>query len=174
MPNLVLKAIEFASRKHDGQVRKGSGSPYVTHPLAVSYLVSSFKRSKHLDEILASCLLHDTLEDTETNFVELATEFTPLVATLVLELTSDPEEIKQVGKLEYLKTKLVGISSYALVIKLADRLHNISDNPTQKTVEDTLEILSHLRSHRKLSNTHGAIIQEIERKLFHIRNQYKY
>jgi (p)ppGpp synthase/HD superfamily hydrolase len=163
--NLVLKAIQFASEKHQGQVRKVSGDPYVSHPMAVSYIVSSFKKSKHLDEILAACWLHDTLEDTETNFVELATKFTPLVASLVLELTSDDEEIKRIGKCEYFKTKLVGMSSYALVIKLADRLHNISDSPTTKMLVDTEHIITHLIKKRKLTKTHKAIVEEIAKIL---------
>lgn len=165
MKNLVLKAIQFASEKHKDQVRKFDGSPYVGHPLAVSYIVSSFKRSKHMDEILAACWLHDTLEDTETNFIELASVFTPLVASLVLELTSDNEQIKLIGKLEYLKKKMVGISSYALVIKLADRLHNISDHPTQKTIDDTKIIMDFLEKNRKLTKTHKEIIKEIRIKL---------
>jgi (p)ppGpp synthase/HD superfamily hydrolase len=163
--NLVLKAIEFASKKHKGQVRKVSNSPYVTHPLAVSYLVSSFKKSKHLDEILAACLLHDTLEDTETTFIELAKEFTPLVASLVHELTSDSIAIKELGKARYLANKMYGMSSYALVIKLADRLHNISDNPSQKMIDDTNYILTTIEQRRKLSKTHKAIIKEIRNKL---------
>ena len=165
MKNLVLKAIEFASAKHAGQIRKGDKSPYVTHPLAVSYLVAAYKKSKHLDEILAACWLHDTLEDTNTTFIELAEVFTPLVATLVYELTSDEDEIDRVGKKEYLKSKMVGISSYALVIKLADRLHNVSDSPTAKTIEDTADILKYLKAWRKLSKTHKEIIKEIEKYL---------
>jgi len=160
--NLILKAIQFAIKKHKGQLRRNN-SEYVSHPIAVSYLLSSFKSSKNLEELICACLLHDTLEDTETNFIELASEFTPLVASLVLELTSDQNQIKKIGKLEYLKTKLLGISSYALVIKLADRLHNISDNPTQKTIEDTRELIDHLVINRKLSKTHQIIIEEIRK-----------
>jgi len=165
MKNLVLKAIQFASEKHEGQFRKFDNSPYVGHPLAVSYIVASFKKSKHLNEILAACLLHDTLEDTDTNFVELATEFSPLVASLVLELTSDNDAITIMGKCDYLKTKMVGISSYALIIKLADRLHNVSDHPTQKTIDDTKSILDHLEKKRKLTKTHKELIKEIRNKL---------
>lgn len=163
--NLVLKAIEFANKKHKGQTRKFSGVPYISHPLAVSYIVSSFKKSKHLDEILAACWLHDTLEDTNATFIEIAKEFTPLVASLVFELTSDEAEIKKTSKCKYLSVKMVGMSSYALVIKLADRLHNISDNPSQKMIDDTKVILGQLEKRRKLSKTHKNIIKEIKNKL---------
>ena len=83
MDNLIFKAIQFATKKHKGQFRKVSNSEYISHPVAVSYLVASFKKSKNLDELICACLLHDTLEDTDTDFVELAKEFTPLIASLV-------------------------------------------------------------------------------------------
>lgn len=158
----MLKAIQFAIVKHNGQFRKVSGEPYVTHPIAVAELVLKYKRSKHINALVEAAILHDCLEDTDATFVELATEFSPLVASLVLELTSDTNMIKQMGKLEYLKKRLVGMSSYALVDKLCDRLHNISDNPTQKMKDDTRELLVFLKDNRRLSDTHLAIIQDIE------------
>lgn len=157
----ILKALEFCKRKHAGQTRKGSGHAYATHPISVSYIVAAYKRSKHLDEILIASLLHDTLEDTETTFVEIATKFSPLVASLVLELSNDEVEIAKLGKLEYQKKKLVGMSSYALVIKLGDRLHNVSDHPTAKMILETIELMNYLQKNRKLSKTHKAIIQDI-------------
>ena len=159
--NLVLKAIQFADKKHEGQTRKGSGDKYITHPVAVSYLVASYKKSKHLDELLAAAVLHDTIEDTDTTFVEIAIQFTPLIAGLVQELTNDEESLKLLGKLEYQKRKLCGISSYGLVIKLADRLHNVSDQPSSKMVTDTIELMKHLIAERQLSKTHSKMITEI-------------
>lgn len=161
MPTMLLKALNFSKRKHHGQIRKGSGAAYVTHPVAVSYLVAAYKRSKHLDELLVAALLHDTLEDTNTTFVELASNFTALVASLVLELSNDPVQIKKVGKLEYQKKKIVGMSSYGLIIKLADRLHNVSDHPTAKMIADTIVLLDYLKKNRKLSNTHKALVEDI-------------
>lgn len=161
MSDLIYKAIKFAEAKHTGQKRKGSGADYITHPMAVSYLVASFKRSKHLDEIICAAILHDTLEDTDTTFVELALQFTPLVASLVQELTTDKEECKNQGKVEYFKKKMVGISNYGLVLKLCDRLHNCSDHPTAKTVQDTEEILAHLETHRTLSGTQQRLVEAI-------------
>lgn len=160
--NLVLKATRFADQKHSGQKRKATGVDYITHPIAVSYIVAAFKRSRHIEEILAACLLHDVLEDTDTTFEELAREFTPLVATLVFELTNDTAQILELGKLEYQKRKMLGISSYALVIKLADRLHNMRDNPSQQMVQDTSALMWFLRRNRRLSKTQEALIEEIE------------
>jgi (p)ppGpp synthase/HD superfamily hydrolase len=158
---MVLDALLFATEQHDGQVRRGTDLPYITHPIAVSYIVAQFKRSRHLPELVIAAILHDVLEDTETSFADLAARFTPLVASLVHELTSDAAEIARVGKLEYLKSKMVGMSSYALVIKLADRLHNISDRPTPKMVGDTLEILAHIQKARRLTVTQQHLVERI-------------
>ncbi|MCR1345258.1 HD domain-containing protein [Acidithiobacillus ferrooxidans] len=160
-PDMTLNALLFAMERHKGQTRRGTDLPYITHPIAVSYLVAQFKRSKHLQELVAAAILHDVLEDTPTTFAELAEQFTPLVASLVLELTSDQAEIDRIGKREYLKAKMAGMSSYGLTIKLADRLHNISDRPTAKMVRDTLEILAHLQSHRRLTDPQKTLMERI-------------
>ena len=62
---MVLDALLFATEQHDGQVRRGTDLPYITHPIAVSYLVAQFKRSRHLPELVAAAILHDVLEDPE-------------------------------------------------------------------------------------------------------------
>ena len=62
--------------------------------------------------------MHDTLEDTPCSYIEIETEFGPLVASVVMELTSDEEAIKKIGKNEYLKEKMLNMSKYALTLKL--------------------------------------------------------
>lgn len=162
---LVIKALQFAAQKHKGQERKSSGLPYVTHPVITAYLLAKYKKSKRIDELIAAAILHDTLEDTDTNFIELASEFTPLIASLVLELTSDKEQIKLVGKNEYLKKKMIGMSSYALLLKLVDRLSNIMDNPKDSYKTDTINMMRFLEENARLSNTHKAIIADIKSHL---------
>lgn len=162
---LIRKAIKFAAEKHKGQERKISELPYVVHPLEVAFIISKYKNSKRLDELMVAAILHDTLEDTETNFIEISTEFTPLVASLVLELTSDTDEMKKIGKNEYLKKKLVGLSNYALLLKLADRLANISDNPKIAYALDTIELIKHIELNRILTKSQALIIAEIKNEL---------
>jgi (p)ppGpp synthase/HD superfamily hydrolase len=157
------KAKLFATQKHSGQYRKVSGEPYVNHVLHVGELVSTFKISKKLPQLVEAGILHDTLEDTDTTFVELASEFSPLVASLVLELTSDPKLVQQLSKKEYLKRKMLGMSSYGLFIKLCDRLSNVMDHPTDKAIISTREIIEFLRENRKLSQSHLSVIHEIEK-----------
>lgn len=160
---MLLDAIRFANEKHAGQVRRGSGEPYVSHTIAVSYLVAAYKgRSSRLEELLVAAVLHDCLEDTDATFEELAIRFSPLVASLVLELSNDEAKMAKLGKLEYQIKKLLGMSSYALVIKLADRLHNISDHPTQRMVCDTLVLMDRLRKDRRLSRTQLEMVAAIE------------
>jgi len=162
---LLIKAVQFASEKHKGQTRKVSGLPYVIHPITVAFLLADNKESKRLEELMVACLLHDTLEDTDTTFEELASEFTPLVASLVHELTSDDDEIERIGKNEYLTKKMTGMSSYALVIKLADRLSNIMDSPTESYREDTADMLNTLETKRNLSGSQVKIVGEIRKLL---------
>lgn len=161
MANYTLKAIAFATKKHEGQTRKVSGMPYILHPLSVATLVSTYKTSKNLDQMIAATILHDTLEDTDTTFKELARNFTPLTCSLVLELTDSKDDLKLIGKVEYQKKKWCAISSYALTIKLCDRLHNLSDHPTEQSLIDTKEILEHVKRNRKLTGTQKNLIKEI-------------
>jgi (p)ppGpp synthase/HD superfamily hydrolase len=168
MSAMILKAIEFATSKHEGQFRRGSGEPYIVHPIMVSYILAQYKQSKNIEELIVASLLHDTLEDTDTTFDEISKEFSPIVASLVLELTSDENLIKQIGKNEYLKIKLCGISNYALIIKLADRLGNISDKPSDKMVDNTINLIYHISKNRKLTASQIAISNEILNKCFSI------
>lgn len=161
--NLIQKAIQFGADKHRGQERRGSKLPYIIHPISVAFYVIQYNQldpSEHLEELVSAAILHDTLEDTETNFDEIDVEFTPLVASLVLELTSDQEEVKRVGKNEYLIKKMLNMSYWALILKLCDRLSNVSDQPTEKYLQDTRKMMERMNS-RNLSKTHICIINDI-------------
>ena len=138
---MLEKALVFARVKHGGQVRRVTNVPYVTHPIRVSHLVSRYKVSKHQEDLQAAALLHDTLEDTNTTVEEIAREFGGMVVSLVVELTSDQQQVASMGKTSYLRKKLLGMSSYALVIKLCDRLDNVTDSPRPLYFRETLEIL---------------------------------
>jgi guanosine-3',5'-bis(diphosphate) 3'-pyrophosphohydrolase len=161
---LVLKAIQFASEKHKGQVRRGSGLPYVTHPIIVMELVQKYKgTSKHIDELKCAALLHDTLEDTDCTYQEIEREFGPLTASLVMELTSDDVMVKKLGKNEYLKLKMSRMSQYAFTLKLLDRLSNILDQPGESYAKKTIKLISFLREERKeLTERQIGIMNDIQ------------
>ena len=85
----LLKAIEFASRKHSTQRRKDKdASPYINHPIMVSHLLADIGGVTDLVTLMAA-VLHDTIEDTETTAEELEAQFGRTVRKVVEEMTDD-------------------------------------------------------------------------------------
>ena len=168
----VKQALNYATQAHSKQTRSG-GEPYIGHPVRVANTIKQYKQSHNIDAIIAAAYLHDTIEDTDTTHEALHDLFGGLVASLVLELTSDLEQIKKVGKKEYLAKKMAyDMSSYGLVIKLADRLDNVQDIATAKTPEwrakykaETEHILDYIEKNRVLSGTHKKLVDLIRNKL---------
>lgn len=158
----ITEAIHYASYLHRKQFRKGDGCPYISHPLIVAEFVRTYKESKNLEELVIAAILHDVLEDTKGKKKDIRKRFGPLVLSLVKELTSNKKLIKKMGKNPYLIMKMKEMSSYALVIKLCDRLSNVIDNPSPSYLEDTAVMMRELEKGREiLSNTHRAIMLEI-------------
>lgn len=160
---LTKKAIPFAIKAHEGQTRKSSNLPYVIHPIEVFSIVKKYKESRVIDELLASAILHDTIEDCDISPENIKNEFGELVCSIVMELTNDKEQIREKSKQVYLDEKLKNMSSWALVIKLADILANSSDQPTLKSVKRMKSHIVKLKNERDLSETHLSIVKEIER-----------
>ncbi len=159
---LIRKALAFAEKKHRGQTRKLSGSPYIHHPIIVSYLAAYYKKSKNIHLLIVAAILHDVIEDTDATPEEIVKHFGQMVSSLVFELTDNKEEIARVGKVQYQKKKWTGISKYALLLKLCDRLANVSDLPADKYKTDTLEVLEYLQKNRKLTSSQKEIVQAIK------------
>ncbi len=120
---MVDKALGFASEAHYGQVRKYTGSPYISHPIAVCKLV---KTVQHNEYMLAAALLHDTVEDTQVTIEDISNEFGGIVSTFVTGLTdiSQPKDGNRAVRKEidrqHLKKGLPPIQT----IKLADLIDN--------------------------------------------------
>ena len=153
----MLSAIEFATVKHAKQTRRSSGLPYIIHPIRVARRLEDFVVGEQFDAIenletlVQAAILHDTLEDTDTSYEELVRNFDTTVANLVLELTNNSMALKSMGKTNYLAEKMQNMSFPALLIKLFDRLDNISDYTvvTQREkdyAEQTLHILLHIEN----------------------------
>lgn len=169
-------ALNFATQAHAGQERAGGG-PYISHPVRVAQHVEQWKKSHNLDALISAAYLHDTLEDTDTTHEALQDLFGGLVASLVKELTSDKTQVQQMGKKNYLAQKMATMSSYALVIKLADRLDNVRDITTAKTPQwrakyaaETNHILDYIEKNRVLTGTHQKLIGLIREKLQEVTN----
>jgi|TARA_B100001093_G_scaffold418175_1_gene409329 GTP diphosphokinase / guanosine-3',5'-bis(diphosphate) 3'-diphosphatase len=166
----ALNALRTATKAHKGQFRK-SGGEYIAHPKEVAKIVAKFKpKSSNLSALVQAAYLHDTVEDTDLTHSDLVKQFGGLVANLVDQLTTKKDDLEAAGgKGEYIKDKMVNMTSWALVIKLADRLANVSDIRQQKPAwqkkyaGDTKLALDAVKKDRKdLSPTHKKIIKNIE------------
>jgi guanosine-3',5'-bis(diphosphate) 3'-pyrophosphohydrolase len=123
---VILKALQFAARKHETQRRKDvAASPYISHPIEVANLLAEVGEVTDVEALVAA-ILHDTIEDTGTTREELAQHFGPDVRHLVEELTDDKQLGKEVRKQLQIK-HASGLSARAKVIKLADKICNIRD-----------------------------------------------
>ena len=123
---LVLRATEFAARKHRNQRRKDKeASPYINHPITLANILLN---EGGIDDpkILAAALLHDTVEDTETTYDELKGQFGVLVAYIVMEVTDVKWLNSQVRK--RLQVSRASRSTRgAKLVKLADKIANLRD-----------------------------------------------
>ncbi|MSO36994.1 MAG: bifunctional (p)ppGpp synthetase/guanosine-3',5'-bis(diphosphate) 3'-pyrophosphohydrolase [Acidimicrobiia bacterium] len=151
---LIERAYEVAGKAHVEQVRR-SGEPYISHPLGVALIIADLG----LDDVtVAAALLHDAVEDTSLTIETIATEFGSDVATIVEGVTKldrlhfDSREAQQAATL---RKMLVAMAKdiRVLLIKLADRLHNmrtIASLPEAKQLriaQETLDIYAPL-AHR--------------------------
>ncbi|GAA0932597.1 GTP pyrophosphokinase [Virgisporangium aurantiacum] len=123
-PGIVRHAYETAERMHRGQMRK-SGEPFITHPVAVAAILSDLG----MDTVtLVAAMLHDTVEDTSYTIAALESDFGPEVALIVDGLTKfDKLFFGEAAEAETLRKLIIaaGRDVRVLVIKLADRLHNM-------------------------------------------------
>ncbi|TCB95289.1 bifunctional (p)ppGpp synthetase/guanosine-3',5'-bis(diphosphate) 3'-pyrophosphohydrolase [Micromonospora zingiberis] len=154
---LLQRAFDTAARWHSGQYRK-SGDPYITHPLAVATILANLGMDT---TTLVAALLHDTIEDTEYTLDQMRTDFGGEVALLVDGVTKlDKVKLGDAAKAETIRKMVVAMAKdpRVLVIKLADRLHNMRTltflpRPKQEQkAKETLEILAPL-AHRLGMNT---------------------
>jgi GTP diphosphokinase / guanosine-3',5'-bis(diphosphate) 3'-diphosphatase len=140
---LIERAYEVAAQQHAGQVRK-SGDPFITHPLAVTTILAELGMNS---ETLSAALLHDTVEDTDYTLAELRREFGDDVATLVDGVTKlDKVKYGDAAQAETVRKMVVAMSRdiRVLVIKLADRLHNMRTLrylPREKQEQKSREVL---------------------------------
>lgn len=128
--SLIGSAARFAALAHAGQIRKYSASdtPYIVHPMRVAGRVSLQEGVS--DEMIAAAWLHDVLEDTSVSEGELRSAFGDEVADLVVELTNTSKSISglsRAGRRKVDHERLSLVSKDAKIIKLADRLDNLSD-----------------------------------------------
>jgi GTP pyrophosphokinase len=154
---LLERAYRVAERAHEGQKRY-SGEDYITHPLAVTTILAELGMT---EPTLVAALLHDTVEDTEYTLARVRADFGDEVASLVDGVTKlDKVKYGDNAQAETIRKMIVAMSRdiRVLVIKLADRLHNMrtlryTKQASQvKKAKETLEIFAPL-AHRLGMNT---------------------
>ncbi len=164
---LTTQAYNYAKECHGTQTRKFNGEPYFNHPVRVAGTVQAYDGT---EAMIQAALLHDTLEDTDATYEDIERRFGKEVADLVLDVTSDKEESGRIGKTSYLSNKMRAMNDDALLIKLADRLDNVSDISNENTVWraayvlQTIEILKALDG-RAMTCAHVSLLEKIREKL---------
>jgi guanosine-3',5'-bis(diphosphate) 3'-pyrophosphohydrolase len=162
--DLLNRAYVYAMKAHGSQTR-ASGDPYFSHPLEVAAILTDLKLD---DATIVAALLHDTIEDTEATRAEIDSVFGQEIGALVegltklkrLELVS--REAKQA---ENLRKLLLAISDdvRVLLIKLADRLHNmrtlefVPPAARQRIAEETLDIYAPLAGRMGMQEMRGEL-----------------
>jgi GTP pyrophosphokinase len=161
---LITRAYLASSAAHEGQIRK-TGEAYIHHPIAVAKIVAELG----LDDVtVAAALLHDAVEDTDLSVSDVEAEFGPEVAAIVDGVTKldrihfDTKEQQQAATV---RKMIVAMSKdlRVLIIKLADRLHNmrtIAGMPhfkQERTARETLDIYAPL--------AHRLGMQEVRQQL---------
>jgi GTP diphosphokinase / guanosine-3',5'-bis(diphosphate) 3'-diphosphatase len=134
----ILQAAAFAADKHRLQTRKDKdATPYINHPLALACLLA-YECAEQDQTLLSAALLHDTIEDTETTFEEIAGQFGKDVAEIVQEVTDDKSLAKEERK--RLQITHASTASYtAKLVKFADKICNLRDISSSPPADWSLE-----------------------------------
>ena len=143
----VKRAYETAKEHHKNQLRQ-SGEPYIIHPIAVAGILADLGMDS---QSVAAALLHDTVEDTDVTKADIERDFGDEIAQLVdgvTKLAKVPTETKAEAQAENIRKMLLAMSNdiRVIIIKLADRLHNmrtigyVREEKRRETALETLEI----------------------------------
>jgi len=123
---LLLKALTFSAARHKDQRRKDvEASPYINHPITLANVLCNEGHVTDI-EVICGALLHDTVEDTDTEPEELEAEFGRAIRDIVMEVTDDktlPSHERKQAQINH----AAGISDKAKLVKLADKISNLRD-----------------------------------------------
>jgi guanosine-3',5'-bis(diphosphate) 3'-pyrophosphohydrolase len=162
--DLLRRAYLFSAREHRGQVRQ-SGEPYLIHPLEVANILAELK----LDPVcVATGLLHDIVEDTETTTEDIEEYFGPEIAHLVEGLTKisklDHRSYEERQALNMRKMLLAMVDDVRVVlVKLADRLHNMRTleylriDKRRRIAQETVDVYAPIAHRLGMSRVRGEL-----------------
>jgi guanosine-3',5'-bis(diphosphate) 3'-pyrophosphohydrolase len=169
----INRAFQYAYDGHNGQNRK-SGEPYITHPLHVALYLCELNFDK---ETIAAALLHDLIEDTDISYEDIKKEFGEEVADIVDGVTK-LDKIKyssnEEAKADAIRKMVIAMSKdiRVLILKLADRLHNIQtieyhqDWKQEKIANETLYVYAPL-AHRLGFQSIKHVLEDKSFKILH-------
>jgi len=174
---LLNRAYVYAMQAHGHQMR-ASGDPYFSHPLEVAAILTDLKLD---DATIVAALLHDVIEDTDATHTEIATLFGKEIADLVDGLTKIKRldlVSKEAAQAENLRKLLVAVSKdiRVLLVKLADRLHNMrtlefmKPEKRQLIAQETIDIYAPLAGRMGMQ----AVRDELEDLSFKVLNPEGY
>src|SRR6187200_164440 len=175
--DLLNRAYVYAMKAHGTQTR-ASGDPYFSHPLEVAAILTDLKLD---DATIVAALLHDTIEDTAATRAEIDERFGPEIGALVDGLTKLKKldlVTREAKQAENLRKLLLAIAAdvRVLLIKLADRLHNMRTldfmppEARRRTAEETLDIYAPLAGRMGMHEMR----EELENLAFHELNPEAY
>ena len=159
---LLAAAEEFATWKHRHQFRRDGVTPYVEHPKGVLIILREEFGVTDLDT-LAAALLHDTIEDTATDFDEVSERFGRRVADLVAVLTKD-KRLPEAKRERVYFAQLARAPQAACLCKIADSLYNVRDSDPAhrpKAVGKARKLLQIYRGARGLERPLEILRKEI-------------
>jgi len=154
------KALTFAAINYGSLKRKSGNIPYLIHPIRIISILRAAGFSEFEDEeLMIAALFHDLLEDTETTFSDIESQFGHKIATIVEEL-SIPEKN---NKIEWLES-FNDASKEAKIIKMADRIDNIMDmnmwpKEKQKSYAEQAKII--LRNCGEVHNELADLLEKV-------------
>ena len=175
--DIIRKAWAFCLQQHEGQ-KRASGEPYIIHPLEVAQVLAELKMDS---TAIAAGLLHDAVEDTDVTSTEIAKRFGDQVAHIVEGVTK-LEKIKFANRedhqAENIRKMLLAMVTdvRVVIIKLADRLHNmrtlehLKPEKQQKIARETLDIYAPLAHRLGMGKLRG----ELEDLAFRYTDPYAY
>ncbi|XP_067645501.1 guanosine-3',5'-bis(diphosphate) 3'-pyrophosphohydrolase MESH1 isoform X2 [Eurosta solidaginis] len=133
----LMQGLQFAAIKHRTQRRKDNETPYINHPINVATILA-VEGGISDETVLVAALLHDTVEDTDTTFEEIETQFGAEICGLVREVTDDKSLAKDIRKQLQIQ-KAANSSFKAKLVKLADKLDNLRDLNSKAPIGWSLE-----------------------------------
>lgn len=173
---LIIKAAQFAAHAHRLMSRDGSGLPFITHPARVAARVTYNEIAT--PQTVAAAWLHDTVEDTDVNLVQIGTVFGSGVASYVDQLTNvrhDKTKMTREERKAADRKRLAGVTPQAKIMKLIDRIDNLREMHTPEFTEKFLAMYlteSELLLNESLRGVDAALDDELRMLITDMRVQY--